>query len=152
MKMPKRKPKVDELRWNLKLIDKLMGKYKRIGLFSLPKEGKSTIIQKLREKYSGTEWSFYNMTENITQEPFVYAFVSTDLEDLLPEMDIIFCLQYSQDYKESVSGVVFPDGVWRPLGDYMALAEYNQMGTLNIQGKYVKSIDDLKKLLSGENV
>lgn len=149
--MPRRKPKVDELRLHLQVIERLMLKYRKIGIFALPGEGKTTLILRLKEKYIDTEWHFYEMMENIAEEPYVYAFISTEMDDL-PEFDIIYCLQYSQDYKESVSGITFTDGLWRPIEEYMKAAEYKRMGSLNLLGKYVKSMDALKKLLAGEEV
>ena len=149
--MPRRKPLVDELRLHLQIIERLMEKYNKIGVFALPGEGKTTVINRLREKYKDTKWFFYDMMEDMVQEPFVYAFISVDVDDL-PEFDVIYCLQYSQDYKESISGITYTDGLWRPLEDYMKASEYRRMSKLNLLGKYVKSMDALKKLLAGEEV
>lgn len=153
--MPRRKPKVDEFRMNLMFIERLMGKYRRIGVFALAGEGKTTLINRLREKFAGTEWYFYDMMEDIVNDPFVYAFISADIPDL-PEFDVIFCHTYTDDYKEAVTGVTFNDGQWHPMEDYAKAAERKEMGRLHaegkLQGKYVKSMDALKKLLRGEEI
>ena len=151
--MARRKPKVDELRMNLMFIERLIekGKYRRIGVFAPPGEGKTTVINRLREKYKDTEWHFYDMMENVVDDPFVYAFISADIDDL-PEFDVIFCHTYTTDYKEAVTGVSFSDGLWRPIEEYAKFAERREMSKLNLQGKYVKSMDALKKLLRSEEV
>lgn len=151
--MPRRKPQVDELRLNLLFLERLItkGKYRRIGVFSPPGEGKTTVINRLREKFADTEWHFYDLMESVVEEPFVYAFISADVDDF-PEFDVIYCHTYSKDYKESVTGVVINDDLWHPIEEYAKIAEARQMAKLNLQGKHVKSMDALRKLLRGEEV
>jgi hypothetical protein len=152
--MARRKPKVDELRSNLLLVQALMNKYTKIGIFAVADAGMSTFMKRLREKFAGTNWHIYDGMENMgVQEPFVYSFMSDEYE-YLPEFDVIYTLNYSQDYKESVTGVTFPDGLWRPIGEYSRVALYKHMGTLDskLQSKYVKSMKSFKKLFRGEEV
>jgi deoxyadenosine/deoxycytidine kinase len=148
--MSRQKPKVDEFLLHMRLIEKFMKKFSRIGVYGLPGEGKTTLIMALREKYQDTEWHFYEMGENPVEAPFIFAFISE--EQPVPEFDTIFCMQYSTNYKESVTGVYFPADEWRPMADYVKVALRKRMGKLNITGKRVKNMNQLKKLLNGEVV
>jgi len=145
--MPRRKPKQDELRLNLMMMDRLMKKYQAIGVYALPGEGKSFLIRKLMEKYRNTEWNFYDQMNSEPEEPFVWAFINENVPELCPDFDVIYCLQYSTDYKESITGMILP-GPWNPMQDYHKAAEYRRMGNLDIKAKYVKNLTELKKLLN----
>ena len=146
--MPRRKPKVDEHLLYLRLIERQMKKHKKIGFYGMPGEGKSTIIRALKEKYRNTYWRFYDSGEMPVVEPYVYAFISEIQE--VPPFDIIICMQYSQDYKESMTGVIFSDDEWHPMREYARKSEQKRMAKLNITGKTVKSMADLTKLLNGQ--
>ena len=138
----------DEYIAHIRIIERLMKKHNRIGVFGLPGEGKSHLIMALREKYQDTIWNFYELGENPVTDPFVFAFISD--QQIVPDFDIIFCMQYSKRYKEAVSGVKFDDGEWHPIKDYMKRAERQRMDKINITGKTVKNMKELSKLLNGE--
>jgi hypothetical protein len=145
--MARRKPEVDELLLNIRLIERLMKRNRKIGIFGLPGEGKSYLIRKLAEKYRETEWHFYDLMNTKVEEPFVWAFINENIINH-PEFDVIYCLQYSTDYKESITGISFPD--WKPMTEYQKMAEYRRMGKIDIKGKFVKNLKQLKNLLNEE--
>jgi deoxyadenosine/deoxycytidine kinase len=138
----------DEFIRHIRLVERLMKKHDRIGIYAQPGEGKSTLVRALREKYQDTNWHFYEMGEDPVDSPFLFAFISEKQQ--VPDFDIIFCMQYSTEYKESVSGVYFSDDEWHPMSDYTDLAMKRRMGKLNITGKTCKNMNELKKLLNGE--
>jgi hypothetical protein len=146
--MPRRKPKVDEFIVNLRLIENIMKKHTKIGIYALPGEGKSTLVFKLREKYLDTDWHFYEMGERPVEEPYVWAFISD--EQTTPEFDIIYCLSYSRDFKESKTGVTFHGDDWRPFRDYYQVALRRRQNKISkkLRGKTVKTMKDLQKLLN----
>jgi len=154
--MPRKKPKLDEYRIHLQYIEKLMGKYRRIGIFAPAGEGKTTVINVLRKKFEDTEWNFYDNMDDTYSEPYVYAFIAM-VEDI-PEFDAIYTLTYSTDYKESITGVVFNDGMIHTMEEYSQAAERRHLASLNLLGKYVKSDynktanQKLERLLAGEDV
>jgi hypothetical protein len=146
--MPKRKPKVDEHLLYLRLIERQMKRHDKVGLYGMPGEGKSTVIRALREKFRNTDWRFYDAGEMPVVEPYVYCFISEIQE--VPPFDIIICMQYSEDYKESRTGVTFSDDEWHPMRDYAQKSEQRRMAKLNITGKTVKNMAALTKLLNDQ--
>ncbi len=141
----KRTPKVDEHLLYLRLIQRQMKKHTKVGLFGMAGEGKSTVIRALKEKFRETDWRFYDSGEMPVIEPYVYAFISEFQE--VPPLDIIICMQYSTDYKESVTGTSFSDE-WHPIRDYARKAEQLRISKINITGKTVKNMAALAKLLN----
>jgi len=146
--MARRKPLQDELRLNLMMMERLMKRHERIGLFALSGEGKSFLTRKLAEKYRNTGWNFYDQMNTNIKTPYVWAFISDEVSPVAPVFDAIYCLQYTTDYKESVTGMEFHDNIWRPMSMYTQMAEYRRMGKLDLKGKHVKNLDELKKLLN----
>lgn len=139
---------MDELRLHIRYIGHMMRKKRRILLFGLPGEGKSTLMNALQKKYP--DWNFYDFGENIDEckEPFIYSIIHPDQE--VPDYDEIYCIQYSTAFKEKLTGIKFPPGEWRPIADYFQKAEYNQRAKININGRKAGSMTELRKILKGE--
>lgn len=127
----------------------MMKKRRRILLYGLPGEGKSTIVNALKKKYP--DWNFYDFGENpeSVMEPFVYSIISPEQVNV-PDFDEIYCVQYSTEYKEQVSGTKFPLGEWHPMSEYLQKAEYEQRAKININGRKAGSLEELKRILRGE--
>ena len=138
----------DEYIAHMRVIERLMKKYNKIGVFALPGEGKTHLIMSLRERYQDTQWNFYELGEDPVTDPYVYDFISD--KQIVPDFDIIFCMQYSKQYKEALSGVKFEDGEWHPMDDYIQKAHRQRMGKINIAGKTVKNMNELSILLNNE--
>jgi len=145
------KPKIDEKLMHFRNLSNIMKRYKKIAIYALPGEGKSTIIQMLKEKYE-PEWNFYDFGTGDYTEPYVYelpeAFLPEALEEVLPPVDIIYGFQYSREYKESISGITFGD-MYRPLSDYLREMKYERAKKCNISGRRFKSMNELRKALQG---
>ncbi|MHA2030689.1 MAG: hypothetical protein ACW99Q_14990 [Candidatus Kariarchaeaceae archaeon] len=151
----KSKPKTDEVRIHLRLIENLMKRYRRIAVYAPPNSGKSNVMFKLIKKYENTEWNIYEGGEMFmdgstweSREPYVYAIISTVQEGTTPPFDIFYILQYSTDYKESVSGVRFTDGSHRPIGEYMRHSQYFGHENKNLLGKKVRTWAALRKMVN----
>jgi len=142
---------LDEKLMHIRNISNMMKRHKRILIYALPGEGKSTILRELKTKYP--EWTFYVFGREVKyKEPFIYelpdAFLPEEYENALPEFDVIYCLQYSREYKERITGVSFGD-VYRPMHDYLKEAKYQRAKNINIAGKKFKNLSELKKELEG---
>lgn len=134
----------DEFRLHLYYIGKLIKKYSRVLVYALPGEGKSSILRTLKNKFPDV--NFYDLGENVVEEPFVYAIISPEQVNI-PEFDVIYCVCYSTEYKEAQSGVKFPLDEWRPMEKYIQKAEWNKRGKNNLAGKTAKSLDKLRELI-----
>ena len=132
----------DEFRLHLYYLSNLIVKYPRIVVYGPYGEGKDTLFRTLKKKFSDV--NFY-AGENGLESPFVYAIMDTD--DIIPEFDIIYCMQYSTEYKEGRTGYVFPDGEWHPMIDYVEKAENIKKSKRNLSGKTFKTIEQLKKAI-----
>ena len=148
----KTKPLADEYSLHLRLIQNLMGRYKRIGLFSIPDGGKTRVMRKLMVKFEDTEWTLYDQGEHFLdgsdyQEPFIYSFISP-LQIMPENLETIYVLQYSTEYKEAVSGIRFNDGIFRPIGEYFKYSNWHHFGQNDLRGKSVKSVGALRKYIS----
>jgi hypothetical protein len=142
--------KNDEFRMHLYLIQKLMNKHNKILIYALPGEGKTRIMMSLMKKFANSEWAFYDLGEHpVESDKYVYALISPD-QAFIPKYDIIYCIQYSREYKEEVTGVSFPDNLWRPMAEYARRAEWDKFGKANLIGRKVNSITNLRKILNGE--
>ena len=149
----KEKPEADEYRLHLRLVENLMSRYTRIGVFGLQESGKSRVVRKLMNKFEDTEWSFYDMGEVFLdgeqhKEPFVFSFVHPKQEPFIPKFDVIYIVQYSRAYKEAISGIRFDDDIERPMGVYMRYSDWHHYGVQDLRGKSVKNINALKKYIS----
>ena len=135
----------DEFRLHLYYISKLIQKYSRILVYAIPGEGKSKLLRTLSLKFPDV--NFYDLGENVAEEPFVYTIISPEQINI-PEFDIIYCVQYSTEYKEAQTGISFPPGEWRPMEEYVQKAEWNKKGQKNLAGRTVKDLGKLKELIS----
>jgi GTPase SAR1 family protein len=147
------KPKVDEYLMHFRNISNIMKRHKRIMVYALPGEGKTTLIRALHEKYEPEGWHFYNWGINQgIKEPFIYELPHIDVPKYakieLPTFDLIYVVQYSRDYKEALTGVSFGDE-YRPMADYVKKMKYNKAGRRNLGGQRFKSIEELQKALQG---
>ena len=135
----------DEFQMNYRQMVAIMKKYKRVLIYALPGEGKSTLMRKLKRKFP--EWNFYEYGYLPVEEPFIWEIVDPETPNI-PDYDIIYCLQYSKEFKERVTGVKF-DG-WRPFREYWRVKKWNELGKLNLKGKRFKRIGQLADALKGE--
>lgn len=131
----------DEFRLHLYYLSKLIIKYPKILVYGPIGEGKSTIFDTLKKKFP--EVNFYNSGQNPVDAPFVYSFFSPD-QQYLPDFDIIYCMQYSTEYKEGRTGYKFPKGEWRPIADYVKKVEESKRNNNNLSGKTFKALDKLR--------
>jgi len=134
----------DEFRLHIFYLSKLMEKYPRVLLYGPYGEGKATLFRTLKKKF--TDVSFYSFGENEVECPFVYA-ISSD-EDYTPEFDIIYCMQYSTEYKEDRTKYTFPAGEWHPMIDYVEKAKNREKGRINLSGKTFKALDKLRAAIN----
>lgn len=147
------KPKVDEYLMHYRNIVNIMKRHKRILVYAMPGEGKSTLLRGLEKKFSD-EWNFYEFGySDEFIEPFIYelsfAFLPEDSNITIPEkFDLIYSIQYSKEYKEAVSGVSFGDE-YRPLADYLRKRDMIKMGKRNLAGKRFKSLKALQDAIQG---
>lgn len=135
----------DEFRLHLYYISKLIVKYPRLLVYGPFGEGKSTLFKSLKKKHSDV--SFYSAGENVVDTPFVYAIISPDQPNI-PEFDIIYCMQYSTEYKEDRIGYKFPKGEWRPMVDYVKKINDAKRKNKNLSGKTFKALDKLVAAIS----
>lgn len=139
----KRKPETDEFKLHYRVLQNMMTKYNRIVIFAHPGSGKSLILSKLMEKYEGTKWNFYDgVSHNAIKIPFVY--VSFHVE-IIPDADIYYILQYSEDYKEAVTGIKFTDNFPRPIREYARAADWYKISQSDLRGKKFRTKADLKR-------
>jgi hypothetical protein len=140
---------LDEKLMHYRNIRNIMQKYKRIAIYALPGEGKSHIMAELKKKFE-PEWNFYHFGRGITKEPYIIELPDTFLPENvlndLPVIDIIYCLQYSREYKERITGISFGD-VYRPFMDYIREMKYARAGSLNLSGRRFKSITELENVI-----
>jgi hypothetical protein len=134
--------KQDEFLMNFNQMVAIMNRYKRVLLYALPGEGKSTLMRKLEKKFP--EFNFYEYGYEPVEEPFVYEITGADEPDI-PEFDIIYCIQYSKEYKERITGIKFD--TWRPFREYRNALRWKKMGELNLKGKRFKKISQLQDVL-----
>lgn len=140
---------LDEKLMHFRNIRNIMQKYRRIAIYALPGEGKSTVISELKKKFE-PEWHFYPFGGGNVVEPYVIelpdTFLPDEILDNIPTIDIIYCLQYSREYKERITGISFGN-VYRPFMDYVREMKYARAGNLNLSGRRFKSIAELEKVL-----
>lgn len=149
--MARKKPDVDEYLLHFRKIQRLMKKHKRIILYGVPGEGKSTIMNALKRKYGPVGWNFYHFHRLPAEEPFIWELSNPEPDpSVIPKFDVIYCIQYTTNYKESVTGVKFSDGDWRPLREYVTRAQWRERGKNNIATREAKSLSELKKIVKGE--
>ena len=146
------KPKVDEYLMHFRNISNIMKRHKRIMVYALPGEGKTTILKALQEKYKSEGWNFYDFGENIIEEPFIYELPHADIPKYspikLPKFDLIYVIQYSKEFKEALTGISFGEE-YRPMADYVKMMKYKKAGNTNLGGKRFKSIEALQEALQG---
>lgn len=146
------KPKVDEYLMHYRNLVNIMKRHKKVLVYALPGEGKTTLLRALQQKYP--DWNFYDFgEENLLKEPYIYelphAFLPKYANVSLPtDFDLIYVIQYSREYKEALTGVSFGDE-YRPMSDYVRKQKYNQAGSRNLSGQRFKSIQALKNALQG---
>lgn len=147
------KPKIDEYLMHYRNLVKIMKRNKRIVVYALSGEGKTTLLRTLQEKFEPEGWNFYDFGATECVEPFIFelpeAFLPKYTDAVLPKFDVLYAIQYSREYKEAVSGVSFGD-VYRPLSDYMKEMKYQRAHRNNIGGRKFKSVDELKRAIQGE--
>lgn len=148
------KPKVDEYLMHYRNLVNIMKRHKRIVVYALSGEGKTTLLRTLKEKYEPEGWNFYDFGEVEYKEPFVYelphAFLPKYTDAILPEeYDLVYVIQYSREYKEAITGVSFGDE-YRPLSEYVRKMKYKQAHNSNLGGQRFKTIADLQKAIQGE--
>jgi hypothetical protein len=140
---------LDEKLMHFRNIRNIMQKHRRIAIYALPGEGKSTVIEELKKKFE-PEWHFYPFGGGLHKEPYVIELPDTFLPDRIlnemPAIDIIYCLQYSREYKERITGISFGD-VYRPFMDYIKEMKYARAGQLNLSGRRFKSIEELENVI-----
>lgn len=148
------KPKVDEYLMHYRNIVNIMKRHKRVLVYALPGEGKTTLLRALEEKYTPEGWNFYDfgIVEEF-KEPFIYelshAFIPERASVTIPKkFDLIYVIQYSREYKEALTGVSFGD-VYKPMSAYVTEMKYKQAGRRNLAGKRFKSIKALQDALQG---
>lgn len=134
----------DEFRLHLYYLTKLIVKYPRVLLYGPYGEGKATLFKTLKKKFSDV--NFYSFGENLVEQPFVYVIETPD-DFYIPEFDIIYCMQYSTEYKEDRTGYVFPAGEWHPMIDYIDKVENRKKGARNLSGKTFKALDKLRAVI-----
>ena len=148
------KPKVDEYLMHYRNLVNIMKRHKRILVYALPGEGKTTLLRALQEKYEPDGWNFYEFgTAEEYKKPFVYelshAFIPKYASVSIPEkFDLIYVIQYSREYKEAITGISFGD-VYKPMSAYVTEMKYKQAGSRNLAGKRFKSIKALQDALQG---
>jgi len=133
----------DEFRLHLFYISKLIMKYSKILVFA--PDGESGIFGALEEKFPNVNF-YYQSGAGEIKEPFVFSIMSLDSPNI-PVNDIIYCLQYTTEYKELQTGYKFPVGQWMPMSEYSRMAAWQKLAGKNISGKIVKSFAELKKLM-----
>lgn len=134
----------DEQRLHLYYLAKLIVKYPRILVFGPYGEGKTTLFRSLKLKFPNV--NFYSFGDSEVLEPFVYGF--SEVDDNVPEFDVIYCMQYSKEYKEGRTGYSFNDGEWHPMVDYVDKIKNRQLQKReNLSGKTFKSLNQLRKVL-----
>ena len=131
----------DEFRLHLYYLTKLIEKYPRVLLYGPYGEGKSTIMKTLKKKFSDV--NFYPAGGGPVEEPFVFVLVDPN-QLRIPEFDIIYCMQYSTEYKEDRTGYKFPVGEWRPMVDYIKKVNDAKRKDNNLSGKTFKALDKLR--------
>ncbi len=131
----------DEFRLHLYYLSKLIVKYPRILLYGPHGEGKATLFKTLKKKFPGV--NFYSGPGEQIEEPFVCALMDPNQQQHIPEFDIIYCMQYSTEYKEDRTGYKFPRGEWRPMVDYVKKVNDRNRKVNNLSGKTFKAIDKL---------
>lgn len=132
----------DEFRLHLYYITKLVKKYPRVLVYAPFGEGKKTIFDSLEKKFPGV--NFYHSGYFPPDEPFVYAITDPNQQNI-PDFDIIYCMQYSTEYKESQTGYRFEPGEWRPFGEYVRKIKQRKIGQRNLSGKTFKALDKLRE-------
>ena len=146
------KPKVDEYLMHFRNLSNIMKRHKRILVYALPGEGKTTLLKALHEKFEPEGWNFYDWGDTMVEEPFIYELPHADIPVHagieLPVFDLIYVVQYSKEYKEAITGVSFGDE-YRPLADYIKKMKYKKAGSRNLGGQRFKSIEELQKALQG---
>jgi hypothetical protein len=135
----------DERRLHLYYLSKLIGKYSRILVYGPWGEGKTYLFKDLKLKFPDV--NFYSFGENEVSEPYVYAITEINPDYFIPDFDIIYCMQYSTEYKEGRTGYSFNDKEWHPMAEYVEKQNYIQIGQKNLSGKTFKSIDKLVKAI-----
>lgn len=147
------KPKVDEYLMHYRNLVNIMKRHKRIVVYALSGEGKTTLLKTLQEKYEPEGWNFYDFGGVEFKEPYIYelphAFLPKYHGATLPtDYDLVYVIQYSREYKEALTGVSFGDE-YRPMSDYVKRMKYNQAHRTNLGGKRFKTIADLQTALQG---
>ena len=133
----------DEFRLHLFYISKLITKYSKILVFA--PDGETGIFDVLQEKFPDV--NFYYQTGGEVEEPFVFSIMSLDNPNI-PDCDIIYCIQYTTEYKEMKTGYKFPVGQeWMPLVEYSRMAAWQKLAGKNLSGKIMKSLAELRKLM-----
>jgi len=134
----------DEFRLHLYYLTKLITKYPRVLLYGPYGEGKSTLLKQLKKKFPDV--NFYSGQLPV-EEPFVLTLIDPDQPDI-PAFDIIYCMQYSTEYKEDRTGYKFPKGEWRPMVDYIKKVNDQKKGSKNLSGKTFKALDQLRAAIN----
>ena len=132
----------DEFRLHIYDLSKLIVKYPKILLYGPYGEGKSTLLDSLKNKFPDV--NFYTTGGGPVKVPFVHVLVDPD-QQRYPDYDIIYCMQYSTEYKEGRTGYKFPPGEWRPMVDYVKKVKEKRRNNNNLSGRTFKSIDQLRK-------
>jgi hypothetical protein len=147
--------KVNEYLMHYRNIVNIMKRHKKILVYALPGEGKTTLLRAIKEKFEPDGWNFYDFGVNEELKvPYIYELPHAFLPqyagiELPTDFDLIYVIQYSREYKEDLTGVSFGDE-YRPMSDYVKRMKYNQAHKNNLGGKRFKTIADLQAALQGE--
>lgn len=148
------KERLDEL---LSLIRS--GKYTRIAVFSVPGEGKTTLIEAAgRELGDDSGWNIYSWEESSVEFikiPYVLSIIDpeTDIFDAYPEKapEIIYVLSYSDEYKQRMTGVdIGPGKTFREHARFKRDLVY-QTFARNVKTT-VSSLPELKEMMKEAEV
>lgn len=149
----------DEYEEHVNAIMELAKKYTRIVLFGSAGCGKSTILfdveRRLRATGSYDNWWMDSDTYPLPLNHYISTIVSLSMledQELFPignRPDVVYCVEYSVEYKEMVTGFSFATNKERPLKAYYQQQQNMCMHQIKGQSFSVaeanKRMDELKK-------